>query len=711
MDVRLSAAGPELGGHPGGLEPSGATQGHDNGRMRLTPGLLRARLCAGLAAVLVVGMLHAQTTPASAPATGGGGAAPSALARELMLIEQLPDVEDSGRVQRLLVTKAPAGSLEALERLYLLATSEGAQPPALAEWLAWQDAAGPSWASLGGLARSLAELQRMLNADRYREAAVLARSLPALQGHWPAAWRARALLAQATAIEETGDPEAALLLRLQATPLLESLGAPWRVARALGALAFTYGRLGQHDRAMATAQEGLRIAEQTGDLALQASQHNIVAAAHSRAGRFEASRIEGERALDKARRASDPRLLALLLANLSDSYLNRGDPGRAFKLADEAYPIALKLNAVGVLILAQHNRGMALIQMGRVAKGRDEIRRAVTMELQGGGTVYAAEGLQDLGRALERAGDLAGAYQAFTEERDLREDQTRKDRRQALAEAQSRFDSAQREQAAERLRQQTALQAETIRAQKLRYGLVALALACGVAVLALVWLLSKRLMHTNRQLAQTNLDLAAQSEVDPLTGLGNRRRFRRLLQAHGSPVVLQGGVLLLDIDHFKQLNDTHGHAAGDTVLTAVAGRLKRVVPNAEGLMRWGGEEFLVVIPGAEAAHTTALARQLLEALAGEPVSLRDGRSLRVTVSIGALTVPIGSLNLHGEQAVDLADALMYRAKSHGRNQAWSLEAAQMTSMEGLLTALAEVDNACAGGTLVLHRCAGPGGTP
>jgi diguanylate cyclase (GGDEF)-like protein len=163
---------------------------------------------------------------------------------------------------------------------------------------------------------------------------------------------------------------------------------------------------------------------------------------------------------------------------------------------------------------------------------------------------------------------------------------------------------------------------------------------------------------------------ARQSRVDPLTDLANRRHFAEVLsgatrkaRVEGSPLSL----LLLDIDHFKAINDEHGHAVGDTVICAIAARLQLAFPNAGELAaRIGGEEFGVVLEGLAGAQAAARADGFRDALAARPL-LVDGLVLPVTISIGWAEFEPA---VHGE--VDglfrAADRALYRAKNEGRNR-------------------------------------------
>ena len=167
------------------------------------------------------------------------------------------------------------------------------------------------------------------------------------------------------------------------------------------------------------------------------------------------------------------------------------------------------------------------------------------------------------------------------------------------------------------------------------------------------------LVEESRRLATT----------DGLTGLINRRAFVAELKREaersartGSPTSL----LLIDLDHFKAINDTHGHGAGDSVLVAVAKTLLRESRAYDLVGRWGGEEFIVALPGTDEERATIVAERLREAIAGLRVENNLGKVMNLSASIGTAQLEPGAESL--DQLVDRADRAMYRAKVGGRNR-------------------------------------------
>ena len=192
------------------------------------------------------------------------------------------------------------------------------------------------------------------------------------------------------------------------------------------------------------------------------------------------------------------------------------------------------------------------------------------------------------------------------------------------------------------------------------------------------------LLGKNQALEQANTSLAEQSLTDSLTGLRNRRY---LLQHLGNDVELclrsyaranptlpsdaDMAFVLIDLDHFKLVNDRHGHAAGDSVLVQLRARLESVCREADYLVRWGGEEFLVVARQTSRELAPHLAERIRRAIGSEPFDIAAGK-LPMTASVGFACFPFLKLQPDAyswEEVVALADHALYDAKHAGRN-AW-----------------------------------------
>lgn len=157
--------------------------------------------------------------------------------------------------------------------------------------------------------------------------------------------------------------------------------------------------------------------------------------------------------------------------------------------------------------------------------------------------------------------------------------------------------------------------------------------------------------------------------LDPLTGVYNRRfGMTRLHEEFDRAVRMKAplGVLMFDIDHFKQVNDTYGHLVGDRVLISVCAVAKTILRDGDILVRYGGEEFLAILPAASSEDLALVGERLRRAI--EDLSVSDGsQTIRATVSLGAAAYPNQSVERE-EDLVGLADEALYRAKETGRNR-------------------------------------------
>jgi diguanylate cyclase (GGDEF)-like protein len=162
--------------------------------------------------------------------------------------------------------------------------------------------------------------------------------------------------------------------------------------------------------------------------------------------------------------------------------------------------------------------------------------------------------------------------------------------------------------------------------------------------------------------------------TDALTGVYNRRYMDRRLAEEIARARRQSyaiSCMYIDIDHFKQVNDTHGHQAGDDVLREVASRIKAELRMSDALGRFGGEEFVVLLIDADLESAGIVAHRIRASVADQAFLLAEGRGLEVTVSIGVAALPDVERELPieevAQQLVAQADAALYEAKQQGRN--------------------------------------------
>lgn len=197
------------------------------------------------------------------------------------------------------------------------------------------------------------------------------------------------------------------------------------------------------------------------------------------------------------------------------------------------------------------------------------------------------------------------------------------------------------------------------------YGL-ALAVA-GLAMLILLVAAAISALRANARAAEATAELRRMATTDPLTGLWNRRHLLERLEAetgrsrrNGRPLCLA----ILDVDHFKRVNDLHGHPAGDEVLRVLAVLLKDAVRLSDVVGRMGGEEFAILMPETDRAQARLVCERLRQAVAERPIRLPSGEDLSVTLSTG---IALMAGREASDRLISRADSALYDAKAGGRN--------------------------------------------
>lgn len=191
-----------------------------------------------------------------------------------------------------------------------------------------------------------------------------------------------------------------------------------------------------------------------------------------------------------------------------------------------------------------------------------------------------------------------------------------------------------------------------------------------VLVLSVIsgYLLSMRINRYRMSAFRAQLNLESQAKSDPLTGIANRRAFidaARAEIARAGRAATPAAVLMLDIDHFKVINDRHGHELGDALLVAFTQRIQAALRPYDHFARFGGEEFVVMLPDTAACDAAALADRLRRAISDHAFAV-NGQTVVMTMSVGVAEVSPGNAPL--DDALRRADAAMYAAKKRGRNR-------------------------------------------
>ncbi|MEK8031389.1 GGDEF domain-containing protein [Ideonella sp. DXS29W] len=528
------------------------------------------------------------------------------------------------------------------------------------------------------------------------------RAIPSVRVHM------RCLSTAAAVKQRIGRIDEAVRLSQEAIRLADESGAAWRRSAYRSSLAYTLYRGAQLEHAGRINDEAKKIAAESHDWMsmFEAMTTESILLTDSGRPAEELAALNG--AIEYARKAGAPREEALGLANLSDYYLHAGEYPRAYEIAQRAIPLLRDLHDVTTENLAHMNSGLALIAMKRKDEGMALIRPLLEYDRAANDIASLAESTRDVATYLERAGYLAEAYAAYQQLRGLSDELAQRDQQEAVLELQESFDAQQRKRELALLNEDNALKEEQLRGRELEYKIWALTAGIVLSLLALAARMYGGLRATQQALRLRNAQLRRHSLQDPLTGLANRRQFHEITDPAGGRGAAKGTLYLLDLDHFKSINDHHGHAAGDAVLVETARRLRAVLREEDLIVRWGGEEFLVLVSAMAHERVEPLAQRLLNAVASVPVVVGDKR-IPVTTSIGFAEFPLmpNRLDLPWDLAVDIADNAMYVAKTLGRNRACGVGMLPATTQAEVDAVIQDLEQSWRTGRVQLSMLEGP----
>jgi diguanylate cyclase (GGDEF)-like protein len=499
--------------------------------------------------------------------------------------------------------------------------------------------------------------------------------------------RYRILTLRGLVLRILGKDEAALPFLEQALDLANKMHDDLRTVHAMLSMARIYTDSGNYDRAMVQLDAARRLAVRLSDETSLVEAEERVADIADRRG----DRVEERRAslagLEHAKRSGSSKWLQLALLNLGDSYLKTRDFAESLKYSKQALPIMLRTNQRDNEQVTLFNEGLAYIGLGSIKAGQKLAEGAISESLAGSDLLDAKELLREYADALEHAGYLMMAIQVYHRYDAVSEKFMTNTRQRAFLELSAQFDDERKARELELLRRDNELKASEMRGQRLLQQLIiAGALFIAVICAALVWAFAR--------VSKANERLRFSSEHDPLTGLSNRRYFNERVLAVDGARPVGGCVLLADLDHFKRINDSYGHPAGDAVLAAMSQRLAEALRENDKLVRWGGEEFLAVLGPMTPAQADLTAERLLQAVRREPV-LWNGHLIRCTISIGYACFPMAgsATDISLDSAISLVDKALYEAKRRGRDRACLIKVVSARDEKDLTAISSEFESA------------------
>lgn len=485
----------------------------------------------------------------------------------------------------------------------------------------------------------------------------------------------RATIISSQAFAEVGNFPKALERGQSAVALARRHGDPTHLVMSLNGLISLYAQMREYDKGFEALAEAVEAAKKTKSPGRMTTLKHAEYSLAVETGQYERGLKALLESLAIERAMGAHSMVAYTLVNLSDCYLKLRDYRNAARYAEQANAAAKTLNDAGLEATARLNLGQAYLSLGRLVEGKRHIEAGMSAYENLGDQPELQAVLVEYGQALERVGDLPGALRAYHRERKISNELFEKRRQRAVLDLQAKYETEKKQRQIELLRSEN----EVNRLQQRVWWL--LAAVFGLASLV-VGMLYHKVRQANAKLHEKNKELKQQSMRDPLTGLYNRRHFLEYMRAMpqperpaaGAAPEQCGALFLLDVDHFKHINDTWGHAAGDAVLTALSASLNEILRETDMIVRWGGEEFLAFLPSIPRADLDEVAQRILAGVSALRIP-HGGQILSVNVSIGFAPFPLrcGAQVLPWERAVNFVDMALYLAKSHGRNQACGVQ--------------------------------------
>jgi diguanylate cyclase (GGDEF)-like protein len=386
---------------------------------------------------------------------------------------------------------------------------------------------------------------------------------------------------------------------------------------------------------------------------------------------YEAAEQINRQGLDLARARKQPSLALTFMNNQASILIEEQRYAEAKTMLETALAEAEALDDPNTYQIIRLNLGYIRVMQGDTAAGLAQMEAAYAYYEELGVKTELEGHLEWLAKAYRAAGDYLKLADTLQKQMALREEIFSESREKRINDLQSRYDMKSQAQRITILQQQNDLQEELIKNKQLQQQITLLfVMLMGIAAVLLVKLYRK-VRRSNLRLKEMNKQLEYQSLRDPLTGLYNRRAMQeKMAKRHQETQPGRCSLLLLDIDFFKHINDHYGHAAGDAVLIEISKRLQVLCLDSELLIRWGGEEFLIVLQRPQQADIDQLCQTLLQKVSELPVMF-EGKEIPVTISGGFINLPFAGVPEHQfnwERVLQVADMALYLSKVNGRNQ-------------------------------------------
>ncbi|MDC8830240.1 diguanylate cyclase [Alteromonas gilva] len=540
-------------------------------------------------------------------------------------------------------------------------------------------------------------------------------------------------------LEKMGYYEEALQAHQKALELNTQLNDMPGVASALYNIGDLRRVMGDLDTALIYFEDALQLDIASGDQKNIAYSHNKIGYLLNTMGQHERARTHILKALELFRKIQTPRDTDWALSSLAQLEMDSGNLEAAKTLIDGVIERAI-----------EHNYRSLLVDAYEVAAELDYRQKNYPSAL-----TYIAAGLEQAKQNKELAHEsdfealrvkvhlannsLQQAFEALQRQKQLDDQRLNDVRVEGIAKVQAQAEFVRRAHQIELLEKEQALE----HTSRILWMTAAIAVIC---VLLLVLLLYGRFMQRqvnrqleqkvaqrtqelevkNQQLSAAYREVEAISLTDKLTGLHNRRflenhvepDLERALRLYydwhsgktGKPTEADIALFIIDLDDFKEVNDSYGHNVGDTILTQLAQRMSQVFRQSDYLVRWGGEEFVAVARFINREEAALLAQRMLEIINKQEFMICASDTLRQTCSIGYVCFPpvlqANSNQISLKSLMAVADSCLYAAKSAGKNAWVGVESAHDPILFNDDATLSGIDNLLQNDKVIIRRSCG-----
>lgn len=499
----------------------------------------------------------------------------------------------------------------------------------------------------------------------------------------------------------------ALISFKNAHQIFTRLGAKKEIASALNSIGITYDLLGSYETALNYYLQSLKIKEEIGDPKLIASTLNNIGVLYNVLDFPDHALRYFQRALKINREINKKNSIAISLTNIGNIYYKKKECRKALEYYNDALHIdeelgnqsgiSDSLNNIGLTLFEEgrHEDAMKFYQQALAIREKAGDKRLIVRTLLNMAKVNEKKGsynraIQKLNEALaivekinvraemasvykvlyqvyEKKGEQARAFHYMKKYQTLNSEIMDKKSREKVMEIEKRTQMEKKEREVELLKKNEEIQQMTIRKQRFVKNVFLIGAFSLFLVVLILYFLYRSKQRINNELKIVNQKLDRSARTDPLTGLSNRRDMIEKIiyeQNRISRITKPFSLVICDIDDFKTINDTYGHDGGDFILKELAKVLSLVLRKQDTPGRWGGEEFLLLLPETTVEGAVTLSGKIRETIESKSFNF-NGIPLSLTLTFGVCAWD-GEMEL--DECLKCADEALYEGKRAGKNR-------------------------------------------